>query len=67
MRGTQTDLFEKYGAKVTTVFLETSWDEQITRNSSREAEVPQKVIEKLLSKLEIPERYESKKVIWEII
>lgn len=59
-------LFEQYGASVKIVFLETEWNEQLSRNSSRKAEVPKNVIEKMLSKLEIPEAYEAENVIWYI-
>ena len=59
-------LFEDYGASVKIIFLETDWAKQLSRNSSRKAEVPRAVIEKMLSKLEIPENYEAKNVIWQI-
>ena len=56
-RNMQISLFEGYGASVETVFLETAWNEQMLRNQSREAEVSVMVIEKMLSKLTLPERY----------
>lgn len=66
LRSALISLFEQYGASVKIVFLEAEWSEELKRNSSRKAEVPQNVIEKMLSKLEIPEAYESEKVIWQI-
>lgn len=66
LRSKQISLFEQYGASVKTVFLETDWEEELIRNANREAEVPKEVIEKMLSKLELPERFESEKVVWEI-
>ena len=58
------DLFEKYGAKVKLIFMETSWEEEMARNESRVAEVPSFVIEKMLTKLEIPEAHECECVVW---
>lgn len=66
-REMQIAFFENYGASVKTVFLETEWDEQISRNRNRDAEVPSSVIEHMLSKLMLPERYESEKIIWKIV
>jgi len=66
IRGKYISLFEEYGASVKTVFLETEWQEGLRRNSSRKEEVPQKVIESMLARLEVPQRHEAEKVIWEI-
>ena len=66
LRSKQISLFEQYGASVKTAFLETDWEEELIRNANREAKVPKEVIEKMLSKLELPERFESEKVVWEI-
>ncbi|MBQ7969346.1 MAG: AAA family ATPase [Clostridia bacterium] len=66
-RDMQISLFEGYGASVETVFLETEWDEQLNRNRNRETQVPSSVIENMLSKLVLPERYESEKIIWKIV
>ena len=66
IRNLQISLFEQYGASVKTVFLETDWNEGLRRNEGRERVVPTASIEKMLSKLEIPERFESERVIWEI-
>jgi len=66
-RDMQISLFEDYGASVEVVFLETEWNEQMRRNQKREAEVPVTVIENMLSKLTLPERYESEGVTWQIV
>ena len=66
IRQKQIDLFEKYGASVKIIFLETPWEEEMARNQSREAEVPQHAIDRMLGKLEMPERSESEAVVWDI-
>ena len=66
IRQKQIDLFEKYGASVKIIFLETPWEEEMARNQSREAEVPQQAIQRMLQKLEMPERSESEAVVWDI-
>ena len=65
MRSKQITLFEQYGASVRTVFLETDWEEGLRRNADRSAEVPTAVVERMLSKLEMPEPFESTAVVWE--
>ena len=67
VRTAQISLFEQYGAAVKTVFLETEWEEEIRRNAERKAKVPVSAIERMLSKLEMPERFESESVVWEIV
>ena len=67
IRSTQIALFEQYGASVTTVFLETEWEEGLRRNSERRAAVPPAVIERLLSKLEMPESFECTSVIYKTV
>ena len=64
MRSKQIDLFERYDARVRTVFLETEWEENLARNSSRLNPVPTVEIEKMLSKLETPEVKECQAVEW---
>lgn len=59
-------LFEDYGASVKIVFLETDWNEQLRRNSSRKSEVPESAIKKMLSRLEPPETYEAQTVEYHI-
>jgi predicted kinase len=66
-RSMQISLFEAYGASVEVVFLETEWETQMNRNRSRNAIVPTSVIENMLSKLTLPERYESESVLWKTV
>lgn len=66
-REIQISLFEKYGASVECVFLETEWKEQLDRNKNRASSVPETVIENMLSKLVLPERYECESVLWRIV
>ena len=67
MRGILISLFEQYGASVKTVFLETERTEQLRRNAERTEKVPVSVIDRMLSKLELPERFESEEVVWKIV
>lgn len=64
LRSKQISLFEEYGASVRCVFLETSWEEELRRNRERERNVPITVIEKMLSRLEVPEAFECERVTW---
>lgn len=57
-------LSESYGASVRIVYLETDFDEQLRRNASRKACVPESVIAKMLSGLQLPEPWEAAKVEW---
>ncbi len=57
-------LFRDYGAAVQTVYLETDWQEQLRRNRSRKAAVPEKVICDMLAQLSPPEMKESHTVRW---
>ena len=58
------DLFEKYGARVRIVFLETGWEENLRRNAGRERSVPEHVIAGKLEYLEPPQRFEAQEVSW---
>ncbi|MCD8217272.1 MAG: AAA family ATPase [Clostridiales bacterium] len=64
IRGKQISLFEQYHARVRIVFLETSWEKNLERNSSRPDAVPEQVIGRMLKNLEIPERREARTVEW---
>ena len=55
-------LFESYGASVRIVYLETPWQEQLRRNQSRTAVVPEAAIGRMLDKLSPPEAYEARQV-----
>ena len=62
LRSKQISLFEEYNASVKIIFLETEYTENLKRNANRKRVVPNSVIEKMLSRLEVPEIYESEKV-----
>lgn len=60
-------LFHDYAAKVKIIFLETSYENNLYRNKNRDKAVEEKVINQLLSKLNIPENYEAQEVEWGIV
>lgn len=47
-------LFELYGGKVTIQYVEAPYEDIIRRNNKRKYKVPQKIIEKMIKKLEVP-------------
>ncbi|MGI9410216.1 MAG: AAA family ATPase [Hyphomicrobiaceae bacterium] len=55
LRGSLIDLCAGYGAKVRIVYLETTADELARRNRERSAPVPDKAIERMLWRWEIPD------------
>lgn len=57
-------IFEGYGAAVRIIFLETSWEEGMHRNSNRQQKVPESVIRKMLNQIMPAERFEAQKVEW---
>ena len=64
IRDKQINLFHDYKAFVRVIFLETSYDEMLKRNSSRNRYVSEKVINDMLEKLEIVEDFEADIVEW---
>lgn len=60
-------LFNNYHAYVKIVFLETEWNENLRRNMERPNSVPEYVIESMLTKLTLPERFEAHEVGWNCI
>lgn len=64
VRRRQMDLFTRYHAAVRIVFLETAWEEQLRRNGTREAAVPEQVICRMLEELVPPEGKEAHRVEW---
>lgn len=63
-RQKQISLFERYGASVRIVYLETEWNTLLERNGSRADEVPKNAIERMLAKLVLPTPQEAKIVEW---
>lgn len=64
IRAKLVSLFRSYGAYVKIIFLETNYEENMTRNLSRPDAVPESVIDRMLSKLTPPERFEAHEVEW---
>lgn len=58
------DLFAAYGAKTKIVYLETDLKELKIRNLLRQQIVPEKVIERYISNLEIPDLSEAPELNW---
>lgn len=67
IRSKYISLWMSYKAYVSIVYLETYWEENLRRNLARDDSVPLSVIEKMISKLIPPERYEAHEVIWKCI
>lgn len=51
-------------ARVHIVYLETTWQNVLSRNKSRQQAVPQAAIEKMLDKTVLPEAREAQTVDW---
>lgn len=64
VRGQQVSLFERYGAKVKIVYLETEWQKNQEQNRGRHEAVPEEVLGKMLSILEVPMAWEARCVQW---
>ncbi len=58
-------LFERYGARVRIVYLETEWEQRVQRNQSRKDAVPEAAIDGMLSKIIPPLPDEAQAVAWQ--
>lgn len=67
IRQKQISLFERYGARVRIIYLETDWNVQLDRNNIRKSEVPVTAIEKMLGKTVPPMPEEAMTVEWRIV
>ena len=65
MRKQLIDLFVDYGAKVRIVYLEKPYDIWQKQNCNREYPLPEAVLSKMLSKLEIPQLTEAHEVLYQ--
>ena len=54
MRSKWIQLFTDYGGRVKIIYLEVPYNQLIQQNHNRDYKVPEKVIEKMIGKLEIP-------------
>lgn len=66
MRGQLVDLFNDYGAAVRIVYLEKPYPTWRSQNASREHSVPLTILDRLLTKLEVPLPAEAHEVIYEV-
>lgn len=64
LRQKQVSLFERYGAKVRIVYLETDWNTRKSRNSGRKDAVPEHIVEKMLGRTVLPTSEEAQTVEW---
>jgi putative nucleotidyltransferase with HDIG domain len=64
LRGSLIQMFADYGAQIRIVYLEVPKQVQELQNRSRVAQVPQKVIERMIDRLEIPNMTEAHQVDW---
>lgn len=62
MRSQLVDLFTSYGAKVKIAYVEKPYELWRNQNCNREYPLPENVLDKLLSKLEIPQLTEAHEV-----
>ena len=67
MRTQMIDLFQTYGAKTTLVYLEVPYTQLLTQNRNRAYPIPRLVLEKMVSKIEIPSLSEAPKVLYNIV
>ena len=69
MRACLVGLVEDYGARARIVYLETSWEELLRRNANRpeREQVPRCVIERMLSRIELPTPDEARVVEWHCV
>lgn len=52
-------LFSNYGARVHVLYLEVPYEELLKRNQKRERHIPEKVLEEMIRKLEVPAKWEA--------
>lgn len=64
MRELWISLFTAYGGKVKVIYLEVPYRTLLRQNQNREHPVPEKVIEKMIDKLDVPTLEEAHEVEW---
>ena len=67
IRNKQLNLFHNYNASVKIIYLETDLKTNLERNSNRKKIVPENIIYKLLSNINIVEASEAEEVWWEVV
>ncbi len=66
MRGKWISLFIEYGARVRIIYLEVPYRQLLSQNRGRDHVVPEKVLEALIEKLEIPTLKEAHEVLYKV-
>jgi predicted kinase len=61
------DLFTDYGARVKIVYLEVPYNKLVEQNQNREYPIPQKVLDKMVSRWEVPQQWEAHTVDYIIV
>jgi len=64
LRSSLVNIFSAYGGRIRIVYLEVPWEELLERNNSRDAKVPEKVMERMCDRLDIPDITEAHVVDW---
>lgn len=64
LRSSLVNLFSGYGGRIRIVYLEVPWEELLERNNSRDAKVPEKVLQRMCDRLDIPDITEAHVVDW---
>ena len=59
MRKSLIDLFEEYGARIRIIYLEVPYKKLVKQNMDRKFPLPQKVLDKMISKWEVPQCWEA--------
>lgn len=66
LRGKILTLCQRYGARVTMIYVEVPYKELLVRNKTRARTVPVEVIDRMLKKMDMVEPSESYRVIYEV-
>lgn len=67
MRGKWISLFSDYGGRVKIIYLEVPYKQLISQNHNREHKVPEAIVDKMISKLEIPGPQEAHEIEFHIL
>ena len=64
LRGGLLDLFANYGARIRIVYIEVPACDLLTQNRQRDDTVPERVLEKMFARWEVPDLTEAHRVDW---
>ena len=62
MRKPLIDMFTDYDARIKIIYLEVPYNKLVEQNKNREFPIPEKVLDKMISKWEIPQLWEAHSV-----